>query len=58
MSDADRFVERFEKAWGSPLPFEELVHFDTLPLWARVDPSMMRPGLLDAGRREIGAPAP
>jgi len=26
---------------------EELVCFDTLPLWARLDPTMSRPGLLE-----------
>ena len=32
---------------------EELVCFDTLPLWARVDPSMSRPGLLEAGQSAV-----
>jgi len=29
---------------------EELVCFDTLPLWARIDPGMWRPGLLEASQ--------
>ena len=52
---ADQFTLSGEQA------FEEVVYFDTLPLWGRVDPAMKRGGLLDAPYGWPGllrAPAP
>jgi hypothetical protein len=34
------------------LAIAEAVHFDSLPLWERLDPSMKRPGLLDSREPE------
>lgn len=36
---------------------EEIVHFDTLPLWERLDPSMRRPGLLETAHGVTSAVA-
>jgi hypothetical protein len=38
-------ISRYTLAAG--LASDEAVHFDSLPLWERLDPSMKRPGLLD-----------
>jgi 2-methylisocitrate lyase-like PEP mutase family enzyme len=45
----DRFILRGERA------VEEVVYYDSLPLWERLDPSMKRPGLLEAEAPVTGA---
>jgi ketosteroid isomerase-like protein len=49
-SGVDRFTLRGDRAvYG-------VAYFDTLPLWARLDPSMERSGGLEVATTEAGAP--